>query len=593
MARIDVAFVAQVRAALAEQVSSIVDEAAGDTWQHLQHRQLAERIKALAAAWLNTTTPIEPPSTPDLPGAADLLGCTERLAVRLRELQGSSGLFTGGDNVDSPPDSAFSINDLADALLLLRRAGRAQRLTGLLEQLLTAAMPALTSGGVHTPNHRWEISAALARLHLLWPQPALAERVDQWLAEGVDIDDDGLYSERSANYAAYVSNPSLLTIAEVFGRPELVDAVERNLDATLDLLLPDGSVETVLSRRQDQHRSMPLGAYLLPLRQVARLRGRGDLSWAADLALAHGIAAPAAAATGIALDPANALALPDPVRPPHTRQRVFGTAGLLVDHRPATTTVVFGGSDYARHRRIRSGLANSPTFLRLFAGAAVLDSVRLSRTFFGLGPFRSDRLVVQRGDGETSVALAEAVSAAYFQPLAPADRDARGRYRVDDEGRFSAAMDFDRRGRDEVTLTTTIRVELTPAGVALTVDVYGADVPWALELAFRPGGTMTGAREISGRRWQLDAIPAGPDGAYYQVGDDALSVTVVEATDGRGGPLTASGAEPAYHPGEEYEFLGGTDAAAGERLYVAAQAPARLRIEVGRYRPLATSAPVI
>ena len=164
-----------------------------------------------------------------------------------------------------------------------------------LEDVLTAATPALVKGGVHTPNHRWELSAALARLHRLAPQPALAERVGQWLAEGVDLE-DGLYSERSANYAAHVSNPSLLTVAEVFGRPELVDAVEQNLTATLDLLLPDGSVETVLSRRQDQRWPVPLAGYLLPLRRVALLRGRGDLAWAAGLALAQGVDSPASAA---------------------------------------------------------------------------------------------------------------------------------------------------------------------------------------------------------------------------------------------------------------------------------------------------------
>lgn len=578
---LDVAFVAQVRAALAARISAIVDEAgiggssgaeaAGDAWRDLQHRHLAERIKALVAA---THDASDPP--------AALLNHAVRLAERLRELQGPSGLFTGGDNVDSPPDSAFSVNDLADALRLLRHAGStAGRLPELLEELLTAALPALTSGGVHTPNHRWELSAALARLHLLWPQPALANRVDQWLAEGIDIDADGLYSERSANYAAYVSNPSLLTIAEVFERPELVDAVERNLDATLDLLLPDGSVETVLSRRQDQHRPVPLAGYLLPLRQVALLRRRGDLAWAAGRALAQGISTPAEAATRLALDPGIAGILPAPVAPDRPRQRVFGSAGLLVDHGPATTTVLFGGSDYPRHGRIRSGLANSPTFLRLFAGDAVLESARLSRTFFGLGPFRADGLRVERDPEGSTVTLAETAAAAYYQPLAPGDRDAHGDYRLVDEGRFSAAMAFDRRTPDEVTLTTTVRARLTAAGVALTLDVTGAVVDWAIELAFRPGGTMTGARALGADRWQLDAgrpAATGPITATYQVGNDAITVTLMEASDRNGNPLPATHVLPSYEPGEEYRFLGGTDAAAGTLLYLAGRVPARVRM---------------
>ena len=568
-APIDVAFVAQVRTALAGQVRSIVAEAGGDAWQTMQHRRLAERIKALVAAWLGGGQP------------DGLLGQALRLAARLRELQGPSGLFRGGDNVDSPPDSAFSVNDLADTALLLRGADDepAKRLSAALDDLLTAVTPALTEGGVHTPNHRWELAAALARLHRLAPRPALAARVEQWLAEGIDIE-DGLYSERSPNYAAHVSNPSLLTIAEAVDRPDLVDHVERNLEATLDILLPDGSVESVLSRRQDQKRPAHLAVHLLPLRRVALLRERGDLAWAAGIALEQGIFSPGDAAAHLLLDPGSGRRLPAPVEPKRPRQRFFGQAGLLVEHGSDTTTVVFGGSDYHRFGRIRSGLANSPTFLRLFAGAAVLDSVRLSRNFFGFGPFRGDRLVVEPGpDGATVVTLAETVTAGYYQPLAAGDRDPGGRCLLGDEGRFSAAMDFGRRGRDEVSLHTAIRVELTPAGVRLTADVTGAAVDWALELAFRPGGTMTGARRLGAPRWQLDAS-GRPATASYRVGDDALSVTVSDASDGSGGPLAAAEEEPVYRPGEDYEFLGGTDAVTGELLYVAAKAPARVQIDI-------------
>jgi hypothetical protein len=374
-------------------------------------------------------------------------------------------------------------------------------------------------------------------------------------------------------------------------------------------------VETVLSRRQDQRGSFPLGPYLLPLRRVAQLRGRGDLAWAAGVALAQGIVVPGDAAARLLLDPAIAETLPAPIEPVRPRRRFFGDARLVMDHRPATTTVVFGGSDYPRHGRIRSGLANSPTFLRMFAGSVVLDSVRLSRTFFGLGPFRADRLAVHEETvpeetvpeetvhdetvhdetvpdetvhggavATTVVTMGETVAASYYQPLSAGDRDAGGRYELADDGRFSAAMDFGRRLRDEVALTTAVRAEITDAGVSLTVDIDGAEVDWALELAFRPGGVMSGARPLDGdvstpRRWQLDLSPTGVP-VRYQVGRDLLSVMVVEASNGSGGPLGAASEPPAYYPGEDYEFLGGTDAADGELLYLGGRVPAHLRIEL-------------
>ncbi|GLY04547.1 hypothetical protein [Actinoplanes sp. NBRC 101535] len=549
--RVDQEFVARVRSGLDREIAGIVAETTAD-WTGMQHRRLAERVKTLVAAWRGDT------------GRTGLLDVALHLTGLLRGLQNPSGLFRGGDNVDSPPDSAFSVNDLADVALLLRVPQAAGHpLVAALDELLTTITPALVKGGVHTPNHRWEISAALARLHRLGPRPELAGRVAQWLAEGADIE-DGLYSERSANYAAYVSNPSLLVIGEVFDRPDLIDAVVSNLDATLDLLLPDGAVETVLSRRQDQGRPKPLAGYLLPLRRIARLRGRGDLSWAAGLALEQGLEAPGHVAAALVLDPDLALALPAPVAPPGTRRRHFPAAGLLVDRTPVATTVVFGGSDYPRQRRIRSGLANSPTFLRLYAGAAVLDSVRLSRTFFGLGPFRGDGLTL---DGDQAV-LTERVSAAYYQPLDPAELRADADYGLGDDGRFSAAMDFAKRGRDEVTLETTVRVDLTGDGAELSVEVSGAIVDWALELAFRPGGTMHGARPV-GAAWQLDEGTA-----HYRVGDDSIQISVTAADH-----APADG-PPAYHPGEEYAFLGGTDAASGEILYVTGKAPARLRLNL-------------
>ncbi|MCP2329479.1 hypothetical protein HDA40_007986 [Hamadaea flava] len=572
---IDTPFVTQVHAGLIEQVRSIAAEARAGGWTGLQHRRLAERLKVLVAAWrLGLDTGLT---------AEQLFGHAVTLTAALRRLQGPSGLFTGGDNVDSPPDSAFSVNDLADIALMLRLDGtplaaaapEAEReVAGELEAMLTVITPALLTGGVHTPNHRWELSAALARLHRLWPLTALAARVEQWLAEGVDLDDSGLYSERSANYAAHVSNPSLLVIGEVFGRTELLDAVERNLDATLDLLLPDGSVETILSRRQDQRFPMRLSAYLLPLREIARIRKRPDLAWAAQLALTQGLPSPGDAATLLVLNPDIALELPPAEAPARRRRGVFPAAGLVVDHRPAVTSVVFGGSDHPRQQRIRSGLANSPTFLRLYAGAAVLDSVRLSRTFFGLGPFRADGLTL---DGDT-VTLAETVSAAYYQPLDPADRDPRGEYALVDDGRFSAAMDFGRRVRDEVGLDSVVKIELAEDGVELTLDLSGAVVDWALEFAFRPGGSMTGVRALRENVWQLDAS-AGTR-AEYRVGDDVISIDLSEASDGAGEVVAAAHAAPSYEPGEEYRFLGGTDAAAGELLYVSGRVPACVRLKI-------------
>ncbi|MEU9385455.1 hypothetical protein AB0D38_32820, partial [Streptomyces sp. NPDC048279] len=238
------------------------------------HRALARRVKTLVAAYRSPQSALH--------GSGQALTAAMNHLGALRTAQTATGLFAGGDNVQSPPDSAFTVNDVCDAHVLAAGAGPALRgVAAALAEIAGAASEGLRTGGVHTPNHRWELCAALARLHRSFPDGRLLDRVEAWLAEGVDIDAEGLYSERSATYAAHVSNPSLLLLADVLGRTDLWDAVERNLTTTLDLIRPDGTVETVHSRRQDQNGPFPLAPYLPHYRLLAIRTGRGDFGRAA------------------------------------------------------------------------------------------------------------------------------------------------------------------------------------------------------------------------------------------------------------------------------------------------------------------------
>jgi len=524
------------------------------------HRESMRRAKLLVAVFL------EPSSA--FAGDPAVVTRAEEYAGILHDLQSPTGLFLGGDNVESPPDTGFTINDVGDILELARRSGdtRLGRIAEVLGGIADRAAPALLAGGVHTPNHRWELTAALSRLHRHRPDPRLEARAREWLAEGIDIDADGLYSERSANYAVYVSNPSLLVIGDVLGLPELHDVVARNLGATLGLIHPDGSVETVHSRRQDQRETrFPLAPFALHYRRLALETGRDDFAWAARVAASAPVIDPQTALADMLLHPALREPLPAGTAPADRSRLVWPVSGLVVDRTPERSLVVFGGSDYAVARRIRSGLASNPTLLRLFAGDAVLDSVRLSRHFFGLGPFRADEMTVQ----DDRIVLEERLSPAYFGPLDAGRRRPDGDYRLVDEGRFSAAMSFDERPRDEVPLRTRIDVVPTDDGALLTIETDGPICAWSLEFAFRAGGTFEGV-EV-----RADGTAVLTDGsARYVVGDDALEI----------GPGTGSSAPAAYLPGEDYDYLGGTDALGGPRLYVTGTTPGRATFTVRRVR---------
>ncbi|MFF4487996.1 hypothetical protein ACFY0F_16125 [Streptomyces sp. NPDC001544] len=525
------------------------------------HRGLAHRVKTLLAAYRSPDSALH--------GSERAVAATMTHLAALMALQTPSGLFAGGDNVQSPPDSAFTVNDVCDAHVLATGGGPELReAAAALAEIAGAATESLRTGGVHTPNHRWELCAALARLHRSFPDGRLLDRIDAWLAEGVDIDAEGMYSERSANYAAHVSNPSLLLLADVLDRPDLRDAVERNLTATLDLIRPDGTVETVHSRRQDQDQPFPLAPYLPHYRLLAIRTGRGDFSRAARLAAARGVDDPGLLAETV-LTPDLCRTLPEPA--PETLPREgYLTTARLASHASATAhTVLYGGSDVPGQRHIRSGLACNPTFLRLFAGDAVLDAVRLSRGFFDLGPFRATDMT-RLGDGRYR--LAETLTAAYYQPLPPAERRADGAYEMADEGRFSAAMSFGRRPRDEVALTTRVDVELRDDGADMRFDMAGPRVPWALELTFRPGGVVHGAEPLGEGRWCLG------DGAMtYRVGEDEIRV---EAGVHSGEPLAGPdrGDLLRYDPGQDYTLLRGTDATTGPRVCLGGFGPHTLSV---------------
>jgi hypothetical protein len=191
----------------------------------------------------------------------------------------------------------------------------------------------------------------------------------------------------------------------------------------------------------------------------------------------------------------------------------------------------------------------------------VLESVRLSRDFFGLGPFRAADVEY---DGD-AVVLTEHLEGRYYQPLADGDRRGDGAYDLVDEGRFAAAMSFADRCTDTVALHTRIVAQPTEDGVELEIVTDGPALPWALELAFRDGGSFTGAAPLPDGSVRLDSGTA-----HYRVGSSTVEF----------GPGTGEAGPAGYHPGEDYAHLGGTDAAGGRRAYLAGSVPGIARFVI-------------
>lgn len=176
-----------------------------------------------------------------------------------RELRQDGTLDYPSCNFASAPDTAFCLKQLTQAYQLFNKfipAGEDEDLKQHLKRIIKKTLIGIKNGGFHTPNHRWAIAASLMQgTNLFKDDPIHLEfkkRANQYLAEGIDGNEDGEYAERSTgNYNAVV-NTSLITLYEETGDEKYLSYVKRNLEMMLNYFDPDDTIFTQNSTRQDK-----------------------------------------------------------------------------------------------------------------------------------------------------------------------------------------------------------------------------------------------------------------------------------------------------------------------------------------------------
>ncbi len=112
----------------------------------------------------------------------------------------------------------------------------------------------LLASGFHTPNHRWVHTAALYHAYntLREKDERFLILAEKYLAEKIDIDENGEFSERSAGMYSAISDRALCDIAIEAKKPELFDLVKRNLLLVYRFLEKGSLIFTQNSRRKDK-----------------------------------------------------------------------------------------------------------------------------------------------------------------------------------------------------------------------------------------------------------------------------------------------------------------------------------------------------
>jgi hypothetical protein len=227
-------------------------------------------------------------------GLETTLRLAAEFVTREQRLNGSFD-FTSC-NFYSAPDTSFCFKRLIAAYRLIEKYGDEKvpfirDMKVWYRKTLHQALNGIMTGGFHTPNHRWGISAALMQGANLFADEEdfakqLRDRATQYLNEGIDGDEDGEYAERSTgNYNAVVNN-AMMALYQETGDDKYLGYVRRNLRMMFYYIDPDDTIFTQNSTRQDQGKQMYADKYFYQYLYMAEHDGADDFDAAAHKILA-------------------------------------------------------------------------------------------------------------------------------------------------------------------------------------------------------------------------------------------------------------------------------------------------------------------
>ncbi len=181
---------------------------------------------------------------------------------------------------------AFTIFYFGPAMKLMRASTQHTAIEdeadALYTEFMNRAADGMLAGGFHTPNHRWVISSALAYCYNLLGRQDCLDEINLYLGEGMDCDEEGEYTERSAGTYNIICNNALIVMAQELNMPELLNHVQRNLHMVMKYIEPDNLINTLNSTRQDVGTAPNRMQYYSNFVNMAVLTGDQEIAWLAD-----------------------------------------------------------------------------------------------------------------------------------------------------------------------------------------------------------------------------------------------------------------------------------------------------------------------
>ena len=169
-------------------------------------------------------------------------------------------------NYDSPPDTAFAIGALYPVAWMAKHLPGVEKggeLYNAIRPFVTKGASAIADhGGFHTPNHRWIIAGAMSGANDVYPELDCRSAINSYFREGIDLNSDGIYSEKSIFYSAHI-NRKLIDAYYFLGDDYIADNILKNCRCIADLMNDDSSILTSMSIRQDN------GKHVFPVNFVS------------------------------------------------------------------------------------------------------------------------------------------------------------------------------------------------------------------------------------------------------------------------------------------------------------------------------------